>query len=142
MSGRVLRGWVVDFPDDGVKDWRKGALVVGRDGRIQWTGAYSRLPKAYSGLPVDDYGDCLILPGLIDPHIHFPQYRILAAPGKDLLDWLNRFTFPEEGRYRSAKHAAEAADLFLDRLVGQRHDLDAGVLFGPQGVRRGAVCCG
>lgn len=117
MSARVLRGWVVDFVGGKAKDWRKGAVVADKNGRISWVGTYTRLPKAYAGLTVDDYGDCLILPGLIDPHIHFPQYRILAAPGKDLLDWLNRFTFPEEARYRSRSHAAKAAELFLDRLA-------------------------
>ncbi|MGI9464613.1 MAG: guanine deaminase, partial [Aestuariivirgaceae bacterium] len=117
MSGRTLRGWLVDFIDGRIKDHRKGAVVVGKDGRIAWSGAHARLPKVYAGLPVDDYGESLILPGLIDPHIHFPQYRILAAPGKDLLDWLNRFTFPEEARYRSKAHAAAAADKFLDRLI-------------------------
>jgi guanine deaminase len=117
MKARVLRGWVVNFAEDAVTDWRKGAVVVGNDGRIAWVGAYSRLPKSHAGLPVDDYGDSLILPGLIDPHIHFPQYRMLAAPGKDLLDWLNRFTFPEEARYKSRKVAAAAAERFLDRLL-------------------------
>ena len=117
MSARVLRGWVVDFASGKTKDWRNGAVVVGKDGRISWVGAHARMPKSYAGLAIDDYGDQLILPGLIDPHIHFPQYRILAAPGKDLLDWLNRFTFPEEARYRSKAHAAKAAELFLDRLA-------------------------
>ncbi len=117
MSARLLRGWVVDFVDGQVRDQREGALVVAKDGRIAWTGAHARLPKSYAGLPADDYGECLILPGLIDPHIHFPQYRILAAPGKDLLDWLNRFTFPEEARYRSKPHAVAAAESFLDKLI-------------------------
>jgi guanine deaminase len=27
---------------------------------------------------------------------------MLAAPGNDLIDWLNRFTFPEEARYADA----------------------------------------
>ncbi|NNE21207.1 MAG: guanine deaminase, partial [Rhizobiales bacterium] len=117
MSPRVLRGWVVDFGSGKTRDWRNGAVAVGKDGRIAWVGAYARLPKSYTRFAIDDYGDHLILPGLIDPHIHFPQYRILAAPGKDLLDWLNRFTFPEEARYRSKAHAAKAAELFLDRLA-------------------------
>ena len=56
------------------------------------------------------------MPGFIDAHIHFPQYRMLAAPGKDLLDWLTRFTFPEESRYADPAHAAAAADIFLGRL--------------------------
>jgi guanine deaminase len=41
---------------------------------------------------------------------------MLAAPGKDLLDWLRRFTFPEESRYADEAYAARAAEVFLDRL--------------------------
>lgn len=117
MSARVLRGWVVDFDGGNAKGWRKGAVVIAKDGRIAWVGNHARIPKAFAGFPIDDYGDSLILPGLIDPHIHFPQYRMLAAPGKDLLDWLNRFTFPEEAKYRSNAHAARAAEIFLDLLA-------------------------
>lgn len=94
-----------------------GAVVSGDDGRILWRGAHRDLPEAYQTAPVDDFGDCLIMPGFIDAHIHFPQYRMLAAPGKDLLDWLTRFTFPEEARYGDAAYAAAAAEKFLDRLV-------------------------
>ena len=117
MTARVLRGWVITFTEDGVKEWKNGALVVSAAGKIDWTGYYARLPNEFANLPVDDHRGRLILPGLIDPHIHFPQYRMLAAPGKDLLDWLNRYTFPEEARYRSRKHAAAAAEIFLDRLT-------------------------
>jgi guanine deaminase len=42
---------------------------------------------------------------------------MLAAPGKDLLDWLARFTFPEEARYGNAVYAKAAAEKFLDRLI-------------------------
>jgi guanine deaminase len=41
---------------------------------------------------------------------------MLAAPGKDLLDWLTRFTFPEESRYADQDYAAAAAAVFLKRL--------------------------
>jgi guanine deaminase len=58
----------------------------------------------------------IVMPGFIDAHIHFPQYRMLAAPGKDLLDWLTLFTFPEESRYADGAYASAAADLFLNRL--------------------------
>jgi guanine deaminase len=94
----------------------RGALVIDADGRIAWCGARSELPATYAALPFDDHGDRFVLPGFIDAHIHFPQYRMLAAPGKDLLDWLHRFTFPEESRYASEDHAVAAAEVFLDRL--------------------------
>ncbi|MCZ4280276.1 guanine deaminase [Kiloniella laminariae] len=124
QPSRVLRGSTVNFlanprtngNEKSTVYIKQGALVLGQAGRILWQGAFSDLPTVYTGLPCDDFGEQLILPGFIDAHIHFPQYRILAAPGKDLLDWLNRFTFPEESRYSSSEHAATAAEVFLDRL--------------------------
>jgi guanine deaminase len=114
----VIRGQTVSFtPEGGVTHHARGALAVGEDGRIAWTGDHAALPQDYATWPVDDHGTKLVMPGLIDAHIHFPQQRILAAPGKDLLDWLTRFTFPEEARYADAAHAAAGAEIFLDRLA-------------------------
>jgi len=116
---RVIRGQTVSFGQtpDNLRHEEKGAIAVGDDGTILWGGPVSLLPRGFAAAPVDDYGDCLVLPGFIDAHIHFPQYRMLAAPGKDLLDWLNRFTFPEESRYADADYAVAAAEVFLDRLI-------------------------
>src|SRR6266496_1224291 len=116
---RLVTGSLLTFgtsPEDYLHE-PQGAVVIGDDGRILWRGARKALPEAYCKAPADDFGDCLILPGFIDAHIHFPQYRMLAAPGKDLLDWLSRFTFPEEARYGDEAYAAAAAEIFLDRLI-------------------------
>ena len=59
-----------------------------------------------------------------------PRERQLA-----LLDWLNRFTFPEERRYASPPHARAAAEAFLDRLV--QHGTTAAVVFST--VHRSAT---
>ena len=142
-NGRVVRGAVLTYRDDpaaagprrAVRFHRRGAVAVGADGRIAWRGPAGRLPERFRPLPADDYGDALVLPGFIDAHIHFPQYRMLAAPGKDLLDWLNRFTFPEEHRYASAAHARTAAERFLDRLV--QHGTTAALVFSS--VHAGAA---
>ena len=124
-GSHVLRGAVLWFRDDparigaeqAVRCHRNGALVVSAQGRIVWRGPVSRLPGVYRELPCRDHGRAFILPGLIDAHAHFPQHRMLAAPAGDVLEWLHRFTFTEEGRYRSRAHAAKAAEIFLDRLL-------------------------
>jgi guanine deaminase len=95
----------------------EGAVVVGDDGRILWAGEAARLPVAHAGATRIDHGRRLLLPGFVDAHLHFPQWRMLAAPGEDLIDWLARFTFREEARYADADHAARAAEIFLDRLI-------------------------
>lgn len=43
----------------------------------------------------------MLVPGLIDTHIHAPQYAI-AGTGTELplLEWLNRYTFPTEKTYK------------------------------------------
>jgi len=142
-DGRVIRGAVLTYRGDpavvearhAVRFYRRGAVAVAGDGHIIWCGHANRLPNRFRALPADDYGEALVLPGFIDAHIHFPQYRMLAAPSADLLDWLNRFTYPEEQRYSSAPHARAAAETFLDRLV--RHGTTAAVVFST--VHRSAT---
>lgn len=115
---RVVKGQVVSFSQDltVAVHHEKGALAIDDTGRIAWAGEHRQLPAQWRTAPVDDHGAKLVLPGFVDAHIHFPQYRMLAAPGKDLLDWLNRFTFPEESRYGDARYAEGAAETFLQRL--------------------------
>lgn len=114
---RVIKGQTLSFMDDGTAVHEaKGAVVAGDDGTILWSGPQPLLPQAFRQAEVHDYGGMIVMPGFIDAHIHFPQYRMLAAPGKDLLDWLTRFTFPEESRYADSAYASAAAELFLNRL--------------------------
>jgi guanine deaminase len=116
-AARIIRGRTLTFRADASHRFEeKGAVAVSGEGRILWHGSWDRLPREHAAAPLDDHGACLLMPGFIDPHIHFPQYRILAAPGRDLLDWLNRFTFPEESRYGDKPHAENAARIFLERL--------------------------
>ena len=114
---RVIKGQTLSFTADHTPvHHEKGAVVVGDDGTILWSGPQPLLPQAFRQAEADDHGSMLVMPGFIDAHIHFPQYRMLAAPGKDLLDWLTRFTFPEESRYVDPAYSAAAADIFVERL--------------------------
>ena len=58
-----------------------------------------------------------MLPGFIDTHIHYPQSDVIAAGGRQLLDWLENYTFVEERRFADPEHAAEVAEFFLDELA-------------------------
>lgn len=46
------------------------------------------------------------MPGLVDTHIHAPQYSY-AGTGLDLplLQWLNAYTFPAESRFKDLDFA-------------------------------------
>lgn len=124
----VVKGQVLSFTAEGrAVHESRGAVVVGDDGTILWSGPLPLLPHAFRQAPADDHGSRIVMPGFIDAHIHFPQYRMLAAPGKDLLDWLTRFTFPEESRYADAAYASAAAEVFLTRLF--QHGTTAALAF-------------
>jgi guanine deaminase len=127
MNKRLIRGQLVSFTDETVKHCQAGAVVIDAAGKIQFAGDASQLSASDKLLPCDNCGSKLLMPGFIDPHIHFPQYRMLAAPGVDLLDWLRRFTFPEESRYGDMAHAEAAAEIFLDRLL--RHGTTSALAF-------------
>ncbi|MDF1584875.1 guanine deaminase [Marinimicrococcus flavescens] len=125
MTRRALRGRLLSFVGDPA-DAGAGAshrhiedgLVVIEDGLIRAVGeAHDLLGGLVPGTPVEHWPDCLILPGLIDTHIHYPQTRVIASYGTQLLDWLQRYTFPEEQRFADPAHAAATADFFLDELL-------------------------
>ncbi len=50
--------------------------------------------------------DYLISPGLIDTHVHLPQFDMIGAHGLPLLDWLSGVTFPAESQWADADYAA------------------------------------
>ena len=78
-------------------------------------GVFPALPEQYASLPVLDCAGSLVTPGLTDLHVHAPQYA-LRGQGMDLelLDWLNRYIFPEESRYASLDYADQAYRRFVE----------------------------
>lgn len=122
---KLLRGQILSFNDNptivgdeaSYQFIEKGALLIGVNGRIEWIGEYKDTPQKYATVSQVNYENQIISAGFIDAHLHFPQYRMIAAYGKDLLDWLNRYTFIEEQRYSDTNVAKLAAKIFLDELA-------------------------
>ena len=48
----------------------------------------------------------LVAPGLVDTHLHLPQFCAIGAHGAPLLEWLQQAIFPVEARWADAAHAA------------------------------------
>ena len=47
--------------------------------RRNFKGVFTDLPKEYASLPIYDYGDALIFPGMVDLHVHAPQYAFRGS---------------------------------------------------------------
>jgi guanine deaminase len=124
-KARALRGPLLEFLDDPAEvgeaashRYHPDGVVVIEDRRIAGVGdATQHLRALPPGMVVDHYPDCLILPGLIDTHIHYPQTQVIASYGAQLLEWLNRYTFVEEQKFSDPAHAADVAVFFFDELM-------------------------
>ena len=59
----------------------------------------------------------MIIPGLVDLHLHAPQYSFRGL-GMDLelMDWLNQRTFPEETKYQNLDYANRAYSIFVKNM--------------------------
>ena len=80
-------------------------------------GTFAALPGKYAGLPVADYTGKLVVPGLVDLHVHAPQYAYRGtAMDLELLDWLDRYTFPEEAHYADAQYAQKGYADFVQAI--------------------------
>ena len=91
-----------------------GCLVC-KDGKS--AGVYKELPLEYASLPLVDYGDQLIIPGMVDLHIHAPQYAFRGmSMDLELMDWLNHYTFPEEEKFEDLSYAEKAYTIFADAM--------------------------
>ncbi len=94
-----------------------GILIVD-GGRIRAAGPTADLQAQLAGgVEVHDLRGKVVVPGLVDCHVHFPQLDIIASFGEQLLDWLNRYAYPEEMRFADPEHAHSVAHAFVDELL-------------------------
>ena len=84
----------------GVGDWSERPLHAGDAGEVVELGSHK-----------------LISPGFFDTHLHAPQLEMIGSYGGDLLQWLNRYTFPTEAKFADPKHAEVVAKVFFDELL-------------------------
>ncbi len=104
-------------PPEAAATWRRRGGVVVREGRIVAVGEADDLRRAHPRAQIHDHGEALISAGFVDAHVHYPQTAIIASWGKQLIDWLNSYTFPEEMRFGDARFAAETAARYLDLVL-------------------------
>ena len=111
----VIKGNICQTISPFSLDLHEAAFVVCVDGVSK--GVFSDLPMEYADLPIYDYGDSLIFPGMVDLHVHAPQYAFRGmCMDIELMDWLMRYTFPEEEKYENLEYAKRAYGMFVDDL--------------------------
>jgi guanine deaminase len=92
-------------------------LVIGNGGCIADIGAYTALHERYAQVPTQHFPGCMLAPGFVDMHVHYPQVDVIGSPADGLLPWLEHYTFPAESKFADAAHAQALADVFMQELL-------------------------
>jgi guanine deaminase len=126
LTGKTLLAKGFHMPCRGSVEVLADALItVGKDGRIE--SVLEPTQPGYEGkrrtasesgtlarLPEGTY----LLPGLIDSHVHAPQYPQLGqALDVPLEEWLYKYTFPLEARYADIGFARRTYALLVEDLI-------------------------
>src|ERR1700733_13081273 len=121
VSSRAIRGRLLTFlrapggsGDSQSYRYIEDGVIVVKDGRIEAVGPANEMPAPIS---VEHHPDALILPGFIDPHIHYPQTQVIASYGAQLLEWLEKYTFVEEQKFADPRQPARNAEVLLNELA-------------------------
>lgn len=124
MTFQAFRGSALHYLEDPAThaehahEYIKDALLLVEDGKIKALAPYAELiPTLEPTLEVIDYSGKLLMPGFIDLHSHYPQTEIIASYGRQLLDWLNNYTFPTESKFSDAAYAKAIAERFVAELL-------------------------
>lgn len=111
----ILKGNIVYSKNKDELRILKEHYLISESGLVK--GVFEKVPTEYAQVSVSDYGECLIIPGLTDLHVHAPQYTFRAmGMDMELLEWLETNTFPEEAKYQDLEYARRAYRIFTDNL--------------------------
>jgi len=112
---KVIKGNIIFTPSkDNFKVIENGYIVLNKNKVVE---VCSKLPEKYSNYEIIDYKDKLIIPGMNDLHCHAPQFRNVGiAMDKELLPWLNDYTFPEESKYNDINYAQKMYSKFVNEI--------------------------
>lgn len=90
-------------------DWPDGRLDV-RAGSIVSVGPWRRRDR------YTDLRPHILMPGLVDTHAHVPQLPVCGVHPDSLLEWLRKWTFPLERRFRGNR-ARELSRGFMREML-------------------------
>ena len=86
-------------------------------GHVHQVGDYDSMIREHQNLHVVNYTGNILMPGFVDGHIHYPQTGVIASWGDDLIEWLHKYTYPEEASFHDKLVAKRGAREFINNLL-------------------------
>lgn len=115
MNSFIIYGDICYSSDKNTLITHEDSYLICEDGKC--IGVFESIPEEYEQLPLHDHGGKLVMPGMVDLHIHAPQYAYRGlGMDRELLDWLNTYAFPEENKYADLNYADKAYTIFANAV--------------------------
>lgn len=115
---KILKGNIVYTKNSDSFNIIQNGFIVVKDGIVE--GTYEKLPEEFAHIEIEDYEDKLIIPGFVDLHTHASQFAIRGIGyDKELLPWLETYTFPEEAKFKDIYYAEKVYKEFVDELYNE-----------------------
>ncbi|MEM4402474.1 MAG: amidohydrolase family protein, partial [Candidatus Caldarchaeum sp.] len=117
MSRYLIKGGFVIPVDRTRRIIRDGCVLVDGD-KIELVGSWEQVAPNSGGAEVVDAQNCVIIPGLIDTHVHLAQALIrgLVPDNVTLIPWLKNWVWRYLGVYDHEDAKASAALCMLEML--------------------------
>jgi guanine deaminase len=115
---KIFKGDIVFTATPEAFSTHKNSYLIVEKGRVK--GLYDQLPEIYNSLQIEDYSNQLIMPGFVDLHVHAPQFdQAGLGYDKELIDWLNTYTFKLERQFSDLEYAKDVYTRFVNKMVAQ-----------------------
>lgn len=115
---KIFKGDIIYTKNPNSFEVHKDSYLVVEDGVVKDILHYiESIPSDYEYL---DYTNKLIIPGFVDIHLHSSQFLNMGlGMDKELIPWLNTYTFPEEAKFRDLEYAKTAYTKFVSDLINK-----------------------
>jgi len=115
---KILKGNIIYTKTNNLFNIFENGYVIVQGNLIE--GVYDKLPEKYKNISIKDYGTKLIIPGFVDLHTHASQFAIKGIGyDKELIPWLETYTFPEEAKFKDISYATKVYKEFVNELYNE-----------------------
>ncbi len=115
MGKITLKGDIIYTPDKDKLKIHKDSYLIIENGLV--VGITKELDSLSEDYEIRDFTGKLIIPGFVDLHLHAPQYPNRGiGMDKELIPWLNTYTFIEENKYSNLDYSRRVFEIFIRDL--------------------------
>ncbi|BBE31335.1 guanine deaminase [Tepiditoga spiralis] len=126
MDKKIIKGNFIFSKNLNNLSFLENTHLLINDGKI--LDIFKEVPTKYKNLNILDFKNKIIIPPFVDLHLHAPQYAMRGlGMDKELLDWLNTYTFKEENKFKDIGYAKRIYNEFAKDLI--KHGTLRAVIF-------------